>query len=199
LNAYPSSWSPDGRVLAFLRLSGKDGSCCEIWTLTVNEKGKPEEPRPFPAVGRGFGASFSPDGRWLAYTSVESGIPQIYVVPFPGPGGKWQVSTDGGVDVRWSKSGHELFYTNSSALIAVPYSVEKNSFQPGKPEKLFGEDRFEMRAPLASYDVTLDGQHFVMFQLTGGRMAAASGPTVVLNWIDQTRQLVAAGQGESGK
>jgi serine/threonine protein kinase/Tol biopolymer transport system component len=199
LNAYPSSWSPDGRVLAFLRLSGKDGSCCEIWTLTVNEKGKPEEPRPFPAVGRGFGASFSPDGRWLAYTSVESGIPQIYVVPFPGPGGKWQVSTDGGVDVRWSKSGHELFYTNSSALIAVPYSVEKNSFQPGKPEKLFGEDRFEMRAPLASYDVTLDGQHFVMFQLTGGRMAAASGPTVVLNWIDQTRRLVAAGQGESGK
>ncbi len=195
LNAYPSSWSPDGRVLAFQRLSEKDGSCCEIWTVTLDEKGKPGEPRRFPGVATGFGPSFSPDGRWLAYTSLESGIIQIYVVPFPGPGGKWQISTDSGVDVRWSKSGHELFYlTGGDALIGVPYSVEKNSFQPGKPEKLFEGNRFEMRAPLGSYDVTSDGQHFVMFQLTGGRMAAASGPTVALNWIDQVRQLVAAGQ-----
>ena len=196
LNAYPSSWSPDGRVLVFQRLAEKDGSCCELWTVTLDEKGKPGEPRRFPGVGTGFGASFSPDGRWLAYTSFESGVLQIYVVPFPGPGGKWQISTDSGVDVRWSKSGHELFYTNTSALIAVPYSVDKNSFQPGKPEKLF-ENRFEMRAPLASYDVTPDGQHFVMFQLIGGRTAAVSGPTVALNWIDQVRQLVAAGQSDA--
>jgi serine/threonine protein kinase/Tol biopolymer transport system component len=198
LNAYPSSWSPDGRVLAFQRLAEKDGSCCELWTVTLDEKGKPGEPRRFPGVGTGFGASFSPDGRWLAYTSLESGNIQIYVVPFPGPGGKWQISTDAGVDARWSKSGHELFYTNTSALIAVPYSVDKNSFQPGKPEKLF-ENRFEMRAPLASYDVTPDGQHFVMFQLIGGRTAAVSGPTVALNWIDQVRQLVAAGQSDAAK
>jgi len=194
LNAYPSSWSPDGRVLAFQRLSEKDGSCCEIWTVTVDEKGKPGEPRRFPGVATGFGASFSPDGRWLAYTSLESGNIQIYVVPFPGPGGKWQVSTDAGVDARWSKNGHELFYLTGGELMGVPYSVEKNSFQPGKPEKLFEGNHFEMRAPLGSYDVTSDGQHFVMFQLTGGRTAAASGPTVALNWMDQVRQLVAAGQ-----
>ncbi len=198
LNAYPSSWSPDGRVLVFQRLAEKDGSCCEIWTVALDEKGKPGEPRRFPGVATGFGASFSPDGRWLAYTSLESGNIQIYVVPFPGPGGKWQISTDSGVDVRWSKSGHELFYTNTSALIAVPYSVDKNSFQPGKPEKLF-ENRFEMRAPLGSYDVMPDGQHFVMFQLIGGRTAAVSGPTVALNWIDQVRQLVAAGQSDAAK
>jgi serine/threonine protein kinase len=194
LNAYPSSWSPDGRVLAFQRLSEKDGSCCEIWTVALDEKGKPGEPRRFPGVATGFGASFSPDGRWLAYTSLESGNIQIYVVPFPGPGGKWQVSTDAGVDARWSKNGHELFYLTGGELMGVPYSVEKNSFQPGKPEKLFEGNRFEMRAPLGSYDVTSDGQHFVMFQLTGGRTAAASGPTVALNWIDQVSQLVAAGQ-----
>ena len=201
LNAYPSCWSPDGRVLAFQRLSEKDGSCCEIWTVTLDEKGKPEEPRRFPGVATGFGASFSPDGRWLAYTSLESGNIQIYVVPFPGPGGKWQISTDAGVDVRWSKSGHELFYINGGggALTAVPYSVDKNSFQPGKPEKLFEGNHFEGRAPLASYDVTPDGQHFVMFQLVGGRTAAASGPTVALNWIDQVRQLVAAGQSDAAK
>jgi eukaryotic-like serine/threonine-protein kinase len=198
LNAYPASWTPDGKVLAFQRLSGKDGSCCEIWTLTVDAAGKPGEAHQLPGVAKGFAPAFSPDGHWLAYTSPESGVTQIFVVPFPGPGGKWQVSTGGGFDSRWSKSGHELFYVNGRALIAVPYSVEKGTFQPGKPEELFS-DRFEMRAPLSSYDVTADGQHFVMLQLTGGRTAAASGPTVVLNWIDQTRQLVAAGQNDSAK
>jgi serine/threonine protein kinase/Tol biopolymer transport system component len=198
VNAYPSSWSPDGKILALQRLSGKDGSCCEIWTVTVDAKGKPEEPQPLPGVSKGFEPSFSPDGRWLAYTSVESGVPQVYVVPFPGPGGKWQISTDGGSEVRWSKTGRELFYAKPGSLIAVPYSVEKNSFQPGKPQTLF-VDRFEMRAPFPSYDVTPDGQHFVIFQFTGGKMAAVSQPTVVLNWIDQVHQLVASGQSEASK
>ncbi len=198
LNAYPSSWSPDGRILAFQRLSAKDGSCCEIWTLPVDEAGKPGEAHQVPGVAKGFAPALSPDGHWLAYTSPESGIVQVFVVPFPGPGGKWQISTGGGFDPRWSKNGHELFYVNGRALIAVPYSVEKGSFQPGKPEELFS-DRFEMRAPLSSYDVTPDGQHFVMLQLTGGRTAAASGPTVALNWIDQARQLVAAGQNDAAK
>jgi serine/threonine-protein kinase len=198
VNAYPSSWSPDGKVLALQRLSGKDGSCCEIWTVTVDESGKPGEPRQLPGVARGFGPALSPDGHWLAYSSPESGVIQVFVVPFPGPGGKWQVSTGGGVDVRWSKNNRELFYVDAGALMAVPYSVEKNSFQPGLPEKLFA-DRFEMRAPLGSYDVTADGQHFVMFQVAGGRTAVASGPTVVLNWIEQARQLVAAGQNDAVK
>jgi serine/threonine protein kinase/Tol biopolymer transport system component len=198
LNAYPSSWSPDGRILAFQRLSAKDGSCCEIWSLSVDEAGKPGEARQVPGTGRGFAPALSPDGHWLAYTSPESGSVQIFVVPFPGPGGKWQISTGSGFDPRWSKSGHELFYVDGHALVAVPYSVEKGSFQPGKPEQLFS-DRFEMRAPLGSYDVTPDGQHFVMLQLTGGRTAAASGPTVALNWIDQARQLVAAGQNDVTK
>ncbi|MFY9801994.1 MAG: protein kinase [Candidatus Acidiferrales bacterium] len=194
LNAYPMSWSPDGKVLAMQRLSEKDGGCCEIWTVTLDANGKPGEPQPVPGVTRGFGPAFSPDGRWLAYTSPESGIVQIYVVPFPGPGGKWQVSTGGGVDARWSKTSHELFYLNGKGLVALPYSVEGNLFQPGQPVPLLA-DRFEMRAPLGSYDVEPDGQHFVMFQLTAGRKATPSGPTVALNWLDEVRELVAAGQG----
>jgi serine/threonine-protein kinase len=197
-SARPTSWSPDGRILAFQRLAGTDGGCCEIWTVTVDENGKPGEPQQLRSVTKGYGAAFSPDGRWLAYSSPESGIIQAFVVPFPGPGGKWQISTGGGLDVRWSKNGRELFYTSGSALMAEPYNVEKNSFQPGQPVKLF-QDRFELRAPVGAYDVTLDGQHFVMFQLSGARMTAPSGPTVVLNWIDQARQMVAAGQGESAK
>jgi len=195
LNASPNSWSPDGKVLAFQGFS-KDGSCCEIWTLTLDESGKPGEPRPVAGVAKGFMATFSPDGRWLAYASSESGTIQIYVVPFPGPGGRWQISPRFGVEPRWSKSGHELFYLDGSGLVAVPYAVEKNTFQPGQPQVLFAKN-FEMRAPLGSYDVMPDGQHFVMFQLTSGRIAAASGPTVALNWIDQARQLVAAGQSDA--
>jgi Tol biopolymer transport system component len=198
LNASPSSWSPDGKILAFQRFSAKDGSCCEIWTVALDEAGKAGEPRQVAGVARGLMAAFSPDGRWLAYASPESGTPQIYVVPFPGPGGRWQISTGAGLEPRWSKTGHELFYLNVTALVAVPYTVEKNSFQPGQPQILFGKN-FEMRAPLGSYDVMPDGQHFVMFQLTGGRTAAPSGPTVALNWIDLARQLVAAGQSETAK
>jgi eukaryotic-like serine/threonine-protein kinase len=191
LNAYPSSWSPDGKLLLFQRLSEKDGSCCEIWTLRIDDKGKPEEPNKF---GHGGLPAFSPDGRWVAFTSFESGMPQVYVVPFPGPGGKWQISSDGGTEPRWSKKGHELFYvTSSSSMIEVPYSLDKNSFQPGKPQTLFRE-QMELRAPFLSYDVAPDGDHFVVFQFPGGRMAATAEPTVVLNWLDQARQLVAAGQ-----
>src|SRR6202047_2493322 len=197
LTAYPSSWSPDGKVLVFQRLGDKDGGCCEVWTLTIDANGKPEEPRQF-LESKGGQPSFSPDGHWLAYVSFDSGVPQIYVVPFPRSAGKWQISTDSGVEPLWSKSGHELFYSKGDSLIAVPYSVEKGSFQPGKPQILF-PNRLEMRAPFPSYDVTPDGQHFVIFQFPGGKMTAASQPTVVLNWLDQARQLVAAGQSEAAK
>jgi hypothetical protein len=90
---------------------------------------------------------------------------------------------------RWSKAGHELFYVRGRSLFAVPYSVEKNSFQAGKPQTLFA-DRLEMRAPFSSYDVSPDGQHFVIFQFPGAHTVEVSEPTVVLNWLDQPRQLV---------
>jgi len=201
LNAYPSSWSPDGKILAYYQMSEKDGSCCEMWMLPIDENGKPQEPKRF--LGEGTGKArlplFSPDGRWVSYMSWESGNPQIYVVPFHGPGGKWQISTDDGAEPRWSKTGHELFYARAAGtLVAVPYSVDKDSFQPGKPQVLFA-DRFELRAPFTSYDVMPDGQHFVMFQFAQGRAKPVSDPTVVLNWLDKVRQLVAAGQTNGGK
>jgi serine/threonine protein kinase len=203
LNAYPGSWSPDGKVLVFYQLSEKDGSCCEMWTLRLEENGKPQEPRRFLEQGTNGKArhpQFSPDGRWLSYISWESGLAQVYVVPFSGGVGKWQISTNGGMEARWSKTGHELFYitVNGNTLMSVPYSVDKNSFQPGNPQEVF-TDRFEPRAPFMSYDVMPDGQHFVMFQFAGGRAAPTSEPTVALNWLDQVRQLVAAGQSNASK
>jgi Tol biopolymer transport system component len=202
LNAFPSSWSPDGKILAFSQLSDKDGSCCELWTLALDENGKPQVPQRFLEQGSNGKAAqpqISPDGRWMAYFSWESGVPQISVVPFSGTGGKWQISTTGGTEPRWSKTGHELYYLATGvSLVAVPYSVDKNSFQPGKPEVVYS-GRFEPRAPFTSYDVMPDGQHFVVFQFAGGRAATPSSPTVVLNWLDEVRRQVAAGQSETGK
>ena len=200
-SAFPSSWSPDGKILAFSQLSAKDGSCCELWTLALDENGRPQAPRPFleqDSKGKAQ-PQISPDGRWMSYFSWESGLPQIYVVPFSGAGGKWQISTNGGTEPRWSKTGHELFYLpTGSSLVAVPYSVDKNSFQPGKPEVVYS-GRFEMRAPFTSYDVTPDNQHFVIFQFAGGRTAPTTVPTVVLNWMDEVRRQVAAGQSDASK
>jgi len=196
---YLYSWSPDGRILAFSQFSPKTGACCEIWALPLNPNGQPGQPKPL--LGQGFSnvltqPSFSPDGHWLAYTSNESGLPQVYVMPFPGPGGKWQISVLGGKFPGWSKAGHELFFTglrNPAALVAVPYSVQGNSFQPGKPVTLF-QGGFEARDPVPFYDVAPDGKHFAMLKAAGGKQTATTPPTIVVNWFTRVQQLVAAGQ-----
>jgi serine/threonine protein kinase len=197
-NSYASSWSPDGKTLAFMRSSLKNGTCCDIWTIKLDEQGKPQEPRLFLDLSgeKGFvsrGPMFSADGDWLAYASVESGRPEIFVVPFRGSGGKWQISTSGGVEPHWSKTGHELFYVRGAKLMAVPYTVDKNSFQAGTPQEL-GQYRMQMRAPYTSYDIAPDGQHFVAFRFPDDRPPASPEPTVVLNWLDEVRRQVASGQ-----
>jgi Tol biopolymer transport system component len=210
LGQYPTSWSPDGKFLVFYELSEKHGVCCEIMTVETRAGAPPGDPKPL--VGKDVDKPFmdgvvSPDGRWLAYASAESGSFQIYVAPFPGPGGRWQISTAGGIEPRWSKSSHELFYLsgpdllslNKPQLVAVPYSVEQNTFLPGKPVVLF-EGNFLTRIPYNSYDVAPDGQHFVMFQNAGNKTeSVAVQPTVLLNWFDEMRRLVASGQGGAAK
>ncbi|MGA8036227.1 MAG: protein kinase [Candidatus Acidiferrales bacterium] len=207
LNAYPSNWSPDGKTLAFKRLSPTDGSCCEIWTLTVDSNGKPSEPRMFLGANspsdRNARATtvdypeFSADGRWIAFTGQQGGAPEVYVVPYPGPGGKWQVSPEMGWEARWGKDGREIFYATAGQMLSVPYTVQNGAFQAGKPEVLF-QDRFEMRVPFPSFDVSPDGQRFVVFQSAGGRISS-SAPSVVLNWMNQVRAQVDSAQGEGTK
>jgi hypothetical protein len=95
-------------------------------------------------------------------------------------------------------AGHELFYVNARTLMTVPYSVEKNSFQAGTAG-VVAKDRLEIRAPFTSYDVAPDGQHFVIFEFPAGQATSGSEPSVVLNWLDDARQLVAAGQTQAAK
>jgi len=173
--ASPRSWSPDGRHLAFVISPPHD-----IWILT-REGGS--APRPLLATPfREDFPRFSPDGRWLAYVSDESGRDEVYVRPFPGPGGKWQVSTEGGTEPLWARNGRELFYRSargagSRGVMAVRVQSGP-SFVASKSEFLF-EDRYVG----GTYDVAPDGQQFVMIEdLT--RERSPRQLTVVLNWLE---------------
>ena len=134
----------------------------------------------------------SPDDRWLAYVSNESGREEIYVRRFPGPGGRVQISTEGGTEPLWSRDGRELFYRNGDRMMAVAISTEAQ-LAPGKPTLLF-EGTYEMGTSLGgnpgtNYDVTTDGR-FVMI-----RRDESAGPTqinVVQNWFEELERLVPA-------
>ena len=105
----------------------------DIWVLRLSDrKAEPFLRTPFEEGG----ARFSPDGRWLAYVSIESGRPEVYVQPYPGPGGKWQVSIDGGTEPVWSRNGRELFYRSGNRMMAVETTMQP-SFSAGKPRMLF--------------------------------------------------------------
>ncbi len=199
---YPFSWSPDGKTLAIAQYS-PTGGCCDIGTLSVSLTGKAGELKDFlerhreSGSGLYYAPAFSPDGRWLAYAQYVSGLAQIFVAAYPGPGGKWQISPSGGSDPVWSKAGHELFYIGNGAtlaLYAVPYSVQGDSFQPGTPTLLFHGD-YANRNPMPAYDVAPDGKHFAMLEPASGNAGASAPPTVVLNWFTRVARLVAAGEG----
>jgi len=135
---------------------------------------------------------FSPDGRWLAYVSDESGRLEVYVQPYPGPGGKWQVSTEGGDEPVWAANGRELFYRLGDKFMATVVESEPE-FTVGKPRLLF-EGRFahDVAEPgFASYGVTRDGQRFVMIQ-AGEQESAPRQIRVAIHWLEELKRRVAA-------
>jgi Tol biopolymer transport system component len=172
---YPSAWTDDGSVLAFGARS-TDASW-NIWALPMDGSGEP-----FPVLQSEFAevrASFSPDGRWMVYQSNEAGDWEIYVTQFPGPGGKWQVSTNGGSEPHWSADGAEIFYLDSSQnLVTVPVTTG-DTFKAGMPEILFEAALFPVIAR-NRYSVTSDGQRFLMLSPIGGESVRPI--SVVLNW-----------------
>ncbi|MDA2927430.1 protein kinase [Acidobacteria bacterium AH-259-G07] len=185
-NQVVTSWSPDGNFLAFNEESPETG--WDIWVLPLEGDRKPEL-----FLGTRFAEvypEFSPDGRWIAYMSNESGRMEIYVRPFPGPGGKWQISTEGGRLPRWSPDGRELFYRNGNKMIAVAVRSEGESLRAGKPRQLF-EGSFPSLYPYPDYDITPDGKRFVMFKMdTEKEEAAFTHLNFVLNWFEELKRLV---------
>jgi eukaryotic-like serine/threonine-protein kinase len=149
------SVSPDGRILLY-RVSSKRN---DIWMKPLDGSG---EPKPFIATefDENYGR-FSPDGRWVAYSSNESGRPEVYVVPFPGPGGKWQISIAGGELPRWRGDGRELFYlAQDKTLMAVTVDAGTTAVRAGEAAPLF---RTAVPTMVGyNYAVSADGQRFLI-------------------------------------
>ncbi|HKV03999.1 MAG TPA: protein kinase [Candidatus Acidoferrales bacterium] len=180
----PFSWSPDGQLLAFIEANPTTGN--DIWVLSMGDR----KAQPF--LRTRFNESvpqFSPNGRWMAYISDESGRFEIYVQPYPGPGGKWQISTDGGTEPMWNPNGRELFYRSGNKMMAVDITSEP-IFAAGKPRMLF-EGQYEP-TPLTvpNYAVSSDGQRFLMLKPVEQEQAAPTQINVVLNWTEELKRLV---------
>ena len=185
----PASWSPDAETLVFLEVgAGTSGTTTgDIGVLPLGGTGKPEL-----LIDTPFGETnpkLSPDGRWLAYASNESGQSEVYVRPFPALDGKWQVSTDGGAEPVWSPQGGELFYRRGDKMMVVSYETE-STFTRSKPVELFeGTYTWHPNGVAANYDVSPDGQQFVMVQPVEGA-SAVTQINVVLNWFEELERLV---------
>jgi eukaryotic-like serine/threonine-protein kinase len=182
---WPGSWSPNGQVLAFSEADPTTGY--DIWVLGLHGERKA---RAFlQTQSNEYGPMFSPDGSWLAYGSDESGRQEIYVRPFPGPGGKWQISTDGGVEPVWARNGRELFYRNGDKIMAAPVEI-KPVFAAAKPKLLFeGHYEKSVFAYEPNYDLSPDGQRLLMIKASE-QESAESQLNVVLNWADDLKRLV---------
>ncbi|MCZ6750804.1 MAG: hypothetical protein O7E51_03130, partial [Acidobacteria bacterium] len=184
---YPLSWSPDGHTLVYYELHPTSGG--DLWLLPFEGEHKPQPFLQTPFHERS--AVFSPDGKWLAYSSDESGRYEIYVRPFAGGGGKWQISTESGTEPVWARNGRELFYRNGDQLMAVDITT-KLSFSAGTPRLLFEGQYYTNRGTIrsrADYDITSDGQRFLMIQ-EGGTDSEATQINVVLNWFEELKQRV---------
>jgi serine/threonine-protein kinase len=185
---YPLSVSPDGQVL----IGETTENDIDIGVLSLEEPGALK-----PFLASSFAdrdPRFSPDGRWVAYASDESGVPEVYVRPFPEAGGRWQVSDGGGRFPTWSRTGRELFYRTDEGIMVAAVETVGDTFRVGKAQTLFeGSFRGGMRGIsvfgyiFRDFDVTPDGKHFVMFPSDEDR-AEQTNVTVVFNWFDDLRR-----------
>jgi eukaryotic-like serine/threonine-protein kinase len=186
----PMSWSSDGQALAVVELL--PDSRFQLSVLRMSDR----KTQPFLQPGYEDAPQFSPDGRWLAYVSNESGRKEIYVQPYPGPGGKWQISTEGGSEPMWNPKGKELFYRsgdNGDKMMAVDISTQPG-FVAGKPRQLFEGKYLPDPYARANYDVSPDGQRFLMLKPSEQLGAAPTQINVVLNWFEELKRLVPTGK-----
>jgi len=197
-NQAAESWSPDGRVLAFTEFA--PNTDWDIWTARMEgtdpatwKPGKPElflrtqfvEVQP----------TFSPDGRWIAYASNDSGRYEIYVRPFPGPGGRWQISNGNAAFPNWSRKEPVLFYRTGPQIMSVRYRAQGSSFQHDRPE-LWSSGHVIVLGSARTHDLAADGKRFAVLKYPGGTSGeeTQTSLTFVLNFFDDLRRKVPSGK-----
>lgn len=169
----PQAWSRDGKFLAYSRNDPKTNF--DVWILPLTGDRKP-----FPFVQTPYtelNPKFSPDGKWIAYQSDESGRSEVYVAPFPGPGGKWQISSAGGTQPVWSRDGREVyFFSPAYQMMAAAIRASGASLQPGNAVPLFTPAA--RNYPSGVYDVDAKGR----FLINIGAEETSEPLTLVQNW-----------------
>ncbi|MFI5208405.1 MAG: protein kinase [Gemmatimonadales bacterium] len=177
---FPIAFDPPGRTLLIHGLRPQQPKA-EIWQSGLADHAPHQV---LAASFHNFNPSLSPDGRWMAYESDESGRFEVYVRPFPGPGGRWQVSLSGGTEPVWSSAGGEIFYRNGDDMMSATVRTQ-SGFEVGARTKLF-EGSYDVQTNgVTNYDVSKDGRTFVMLQEVQGN---AQSVFVTLNWFDRLRQ-----------
>jgi serine/threonine-protein kinase len=190
---FPWSFTPNGHRLAYFELDPK--TTVDLWTVPLEidgaglRAGKPEVFLQTPSDERY--PSFSPDGRWLAYASNESGYFQVYVRAFPDKGGKWQISSAGGSYPMWSRGERELFFESlDSRIMVARYTVQGDSFVPGKPRLWCEKALANTVNSSKNVDLAPDGKRIVAVIPTDGLETQQSQHQVVflLNFFDELRR-----------
>ena len=189
----PGSWSPDGKFLLYSPVYPDTG--CDIFVLPMEVDSKP---RPFVQTKFDeYDPRFSPDGHWVAYISNETGRGEIYVQPFPGPGGKWQVSTEGGLWPVWARDGRELFYLSTSVgkLMSVSVTTQPR-FSASTPRFIADLPPLPSSSGASNngvFEASPDGQRF-LFVKVNGPDASSGEIRVILNWDEELRRLAPTGR-----
>ncbi len=194
----PSSWSRDGKILVMAEV-GFNPLRGDVTTLSLegDHSRKPLLQEKYVQTQ----SKVSPDGRWIAYVSLESGRPEIFVRPFPEVDkGKWQISAAGGIGPLWSSDGHKLFYRSDDAVMAVEVETEP-AFKPGKPEVLFRASYYYWKVGQSiqpMWDISPDGKFMMVKEVQPPEKTLPAENSrkinIVVNWFEELKQRVPAGK-----
>ena len=202
---YPRSFAADGKRLAYYENLGGPGGGGQLWTVPLSDEGgqlKAGRAESF-LTSSSFDRfpSFSPDGRWIAYESSESGTTEVYVRAFPpaasGLGGRWQISTNGGTTPRWSPSGHDLLYQSGDQILAASYTVKGDTFVADKPRVWIAKLGAAPTGLVGStWDLARDGKRVVVVTPVESADAPKQEHEVVFvqNFFDELRRRVPLGK-----
>jgi serine/threonine-protein kinase len=190
----PASWHPSSKFLAFTELKPQPQTGVDLMILPLegDETSGWKPGKPIAFLSTPFTEQepmFSPDGRWLAYQSNESGEFEVYVRPFPGPGGKVLVSTAGGAFPAWSRAKRELLYQSPDRRIMVAsYAVNGDTFVPDKPRP-WSEQRFVLQAGGRSFDLHPDGERLALAVAQDLSATKQDKVVFIFNFFDEIRRL----------